>query len=153
MAVRSIPEITVVHVGRALTPAMERRARQEMAINPRYRWVGERSPGATLKIIASSWLLVLSSRIEGGANVLSEALVARTPIVASRIPSSVGVLGEDFAGFFPVGDTRALERLLRRALSDARFYRSLRAARRRPRFLPARERAAWRALLSELSRK
>lgn len=159
MAVRGIsvgsrpPPLEIVHVGRALSEGMERRAEREMGKNPRYEWLGERSPAATRRILAQSWLLVLSSRIEGGANVLSEALIARTPILASRIPSSVGILGSDFPGFFPVGDTGALRRLLERTLSDKPFYRSLlrAGAARRPRFHPARERDAWRALLAEFS--
>jgi putative glycosyltransferase (TIGR04348 family) len=156
-AARALPpssRIRIVHIGGALSEPMRVAAEREMARNPRYLWVGEKSPAATRRAIADAKLLVLSSRIEGGANVLSEALVARTPILASRIASSVGVLGADYPGFFPLGDTAALTRMLVRAESDPAFYRSLvrASARRRSRFLPSRERAAWRALLSELSR-
>lgn len=144
--------VRIVHVGRALTDEMGVRAEAEQRDNPRYVWLGERSPAATRTIVASSRLLVLSSIMEGGANVLSEALVARTPILSSRIPSSIGVLGRDHPGFFRVGDTRALARLIGRAEQDPRFYRSLVRAgdARRGLFRPARERAAWRALLAEV---
>jgi putative glycosyltransferase (TIGR04348 family) len=142
----------VVHVGRALDEGMRRRAEREQRENPRYVWLGERSPAATRGLIASARLMVLSSIMEGGANVLSEALVARTPILASRIPSSVGVLGADHPGFFRVGDTGALTRLIRRAETDPQFYRALVRAgdKRRPLFRPARERVAWRALIAEV---
>lgn len=155
-AVRALPEssrLRVVHVGLALSDSMRVAAEREMARNPRYVSRGELSPAAAKRAIADARLLVLSSRMEGGANVLSEALIARTPILASRIASSVGVLGASYPGFFPVADTAALRRLLLRAERDRAFYRSLveACARRRPRFLPARERAAWRALLAELS--
>jgi len=147
--------VRIVHVGRALSEQMRVRAEREQQENPRYVWVGERSPAATRAIIAASRLLVLSSVMEGGANVLSEALVARTPIVASRIPSSVGVLGRGHPGFFPAGDTRALARLLERAERDLAFVRALLRAgdARRALFRPARERAAWRALLAEVRRR
>ncbi len=156
LAARVLPpssRLRVVHLGGALTDSMRVAAEREMTRNPRYLWLGERSPAAAKRAIANARLLVLSSRMEGGANVLSEALIARTPILASRIASSVGVLGASYPGFFPVGDTAALARLLLRAERDSAFYRSLVAAsaERRPRFLPARERAAWRALLAELS--
>lgn len=156
LAARALPpssRIRVVHLGGALSEPMRVAAEREMRRNSRYAWLGERSPAATRRTIANAKLLVLSSHIEGGANVLSEALVARTPVLASRIISSVGVLGADYPGFFPVGDTRALTRMLARAETDAAFYRALvsASARRRPRFLPSRERAAWRALLAELS--
>jgi putative glycosyltransferase (TIGR04348 family) len=153
-AVRGLEDsnVRVVHVGRALDEDMRLRAEREQRENPRYAWLGERSPAATRGLIASARLMVLSSIMEGGANVLSEALVARTPILASRIPSSVGVLGADHPGFFRVGDTRALTRLIRRAETDPQFYRALVRAgdKRRPLFRPARERVAWRALLAEV---
>jgi len=76
------------------------------------------------------------------------------PVLASRIPGSVGLLGAGYPGYFPVRDTARLARLLRRAETDRRFYRELKAwcARLAPRFRPARERAAWKKLLSELRR-
>jgi len=156
-AARFLPadsRVRVVHVGGALSDEFRARAEREQRENPRYVWLGERSPAATRALIASSRLLVLSSVMEGGANVLSEALVARTPILASRIHSSVGILGAKHPGFFPVGDTRRLARLLARAEDDALFYRALVRAGDavRSRFRPARERAAWRALLAEVRR-
>ena len=102
--------------------------------------------------MASSHLMVLSSHLEGGANTISEALVDHVPVVASRIPGSIGLLGARYPGYFPVGDTRALADLLWRAESDPRFYAKLKAwcSRLVPVFDPARERAGWRRLLREL---
>jgi glycosyltransferase involved in cell wall biosynthesis len=73
---------------------------------------------------------VLSSRLEGGANVLSEAIVTSVPVIASRIPGTVGILGANYPGYFTVGDTRELMRLL---------------------FEPAREQNAWEELLGEIA--
>jgi putative glycosyltransferase (TIGR04348 family) len=154
MAVRSLPLsscIRVIHLGAALTHAMAVRARMEMQRNPRYRWLGEVPRAKTLRILARSRLLVLTSRLEGGANVVSEALAAGVPIVSSRIAGSVGILGSDYPGYFPVGDTRALAAMLGRAECDRRFYRSLKDhCRRQARLVtPARERRAWELLLRE----
>ncbi len=66
-------------------------------------------------------------RGEGGANVLSEALAASVPILATRIPGSVGILGPEYPGYFPVGDTEALAALLWRAETDRDFRAALRA--------------------------
>ena len=66
--------------------------------------------------------MVISSRLEGGANVVCEALRIGVPILASRIPGNVGLLGESYAGYFPVGDARALARLLD---NDKSFYEKL----------------------------
>jgi len=155
LAARLLPvdsRIRIRHAGAALEPGMATGARAEMRRNPRYRWLGSASHAAARHLIAGSRLLVLSSQLEGGANVISEAVVDGVPVLASRIPGSVGLLGRVYPGYFAVGDTRALARLLRRAETDARFYATLRAAcaRRARLFHPARERAAWKKLLGEL---
>ena len=157
LAARGLPagsRIRVLQVGRAMTPAMRRRARDEMQRNPRYRWLGDRPQGETRAILARCRLMVLSSRMEGGANVLSEALASGVPVVASRIPGSIGVLGAEYPGYFAVGATRALARLLRRAERDHAFYMCLaRACRRRARLVaPDAERRGWASLLGELRR-
>lgn len=97
--------------------------------------------------------MVLTSRMEGGANVLGEAIVSGTPVLSTRIPAALSALGDDYPGLFEIGDTRALATLLERAESDARFRTRLeRAVRARRRlFAPAAERAAWRSLLAELT--
>ncbi len=105
-------------------------------------------------MLARSRLLSLTSESEGGANVVSEALAASTPVLASRIAGTVGLLGEDYVGYFPVGDEAALARLLGRAETDADFYRTLCewCARLRPLVDPERERRSWAHLLRELGR-
>jgi glycosyltransferase involved in cell wall biosynthesis len=97
--------------------------------------------------------MVLSSLSEGGANVISEAVVGGVPILASRIDGNVGLLGGDYPGYFPVGDTKALARLLQRIETDPRFVARLRRAigRRAPLFRLTREVATWRRLLVEVS--
>ncbi len=155
MAVRRLPpasRIAVLHVGDALTGAMAERARREEARNSRYHWLGELARGQALEVLASSHLLALTSRMEGGANVISEAVVASVPVIASRIPGSVGLLGEEYPGYFPMGDTARLAALLRRVEQDRDFYGALRTWCNglRPLFEPDRELRAWRNLLAEL---
>ena len=157
LAVRRLPpesRIRVLHLGGAIDKRMASRAHLEMKVNPRYRWLGEQSQARVQHILARSALCVLSSKLEGGANVLSEAIVAGTPVLASRIPGSVGILGENYGGYFKVGDTEGLARLLDRAESDAAFLARLRSdcAKLKPLFNPARERAAWRRLIAECRR-
>jgi putative glycosyltransferase (TIGR04348 family) len=155
LALRLLPEwlpVRVTHAGQALSPSMEARARRAMARDGRYRWVGELPRGQARRLLARSHLLVLSSRMEGGANVVSEALVDHVPVLASRIPGSVGMLGARYPGFFPTGDTEALARLLRRSATDRGFYGRLETwcSGLAPQFEPGREREAWRGLLAEL---
>jgi hypothetical protein len=76
------------------------------------------------------------------------------PVIASRISGSIGVLGEEYPGYFPMGDTQALSDLLRHAETDAGFYESLISwsERRAALVNPANERRAWQDLLRELGR-
>lgn len=127
-AARHLPpssRIRIVQMGGALSANMAREARDWMQREPRYRWLGELAHGPALRRLARSRLMVISSRMEGGANVVSEALAARVPVIASRISGNIGMLGRDYAGYFPVEDDEALARLLWRAESDASFYRRL----------------------------
>jgi putative glycosyltransferase (TIGR04348 family) len=147
--------VRIVHAGRSLTPALAARARAEMARNSRYIWVGERSHTAARALLARCRLLILSSRMEGGANVIGEAAVCGVPVLSSRIDGSIGLLGRHYPGFFPVGDTKTLAALLRRAETNARFRESLRCETNRiaSLFRPARERRAWQSLIRELRPK
>jgi glycosyltransferase involved in cell wall biosynthesis len=158
LAARHLPaasRVRVVHLGRALLPALEARARREEAINPRYRWLGGRPHWQTRRLVAGSHLLSITSRMEGSSNVLGEALAqpVPTPVIATRIGGLIGTLGEDYPGYFAVGDTRGLAALLRRAETDGDYYAQLAAhcARAAPLVAPERERDAWRQLLAELA--
>ncbi|MFN2332385.1 MAG: selenoneine biosynthesis selenosugar synthase SenB [Halomonas sp.] len=128
-AVRDLPaqsRLRVVQLGGAHTPAWAEAARAEMAGNGRYRWLGDLPRWRVRQWMARARLMVISSRMEGGANVVSESCVAGLPVVASDIPGNRGLLGADYAGYFPVADTSALRELLRRAEAQPAFVERLR---------------------------
>jgi glycosyltransferase involved in cell wall biosynthesis len=91
--------------------------------------------------------------MEGGANSVCEALATGVPVIASDIPGNVGMLGRDYPGYYPVGDTEALAFLLEKAERDEDFYRSLKMACEARRHLvsPERERGALEALVTEVT--
>lgn len=134
----------VLHLGAALSSAMEREARRRMRREPRYRWLGGVPHPRALAWLARSHLLVVSSRMEGGANVIAEAARVGVPVLASRVEGNVGMLGRGHPGYFPLGDERALARLMLRAQQDRAFYLALgrSTASRRSRFAPSAERSA-----------
>jgi putative glycosyltransferase (TIGR04348 family) len=155
LAARRLPptsRIRVEHLGTAMSPGAARRARAEESVNPRYRWLGERPHSEVGARLARARLMVISSRMEGGANVISEALAASVPVLASRIPGNVGLLGAAYPGYFERGDTRALAALLERAETDRVFYRrlALAVARRSHLASPDLELRKWRSLLRGL---
>jgi putative glycosyltransferase (TIGR04348 family) len=154
-AVRRLPPRSrwqVLHLGAALDPAAGARARAEAAGNPRYAWLGDRPRREALGLLAGSAALLVTSRLEGGSNAVSEAVAAGVPVISSRVDGSVGVLGEEYPGYFPPGDADALAATLLRLEDDPSFRSALAAgvARVRPLVEPGRERAAWRSLLAEL---
>jgi putative glycosyltransferase (TIGR04348 family) len=156
LALRLFPsssKICVLHAGKALSDAMADRGRSLMRREPRYHWLGEIPRWKARRLLARSRLLVLSSRMEGGANVISEAVVDGIPILVSRISGNIGLLGPRYPGYFPVADTKALARLMHRAETDAEFYARLVQAidQLKPLFEPKREQEDWKALLRELS--
>lgn len=135
-----------------MSEAMAARASREMLANQRYEWLGEKSRSQVRRIMEKSRLCVISSRLEGGANVLSEAIVASLPVLASRIDGNVGILGTDYPGYFEVGDTKELVRLLTRAETSAQYLTELRRWVKNLAFLfkPAREQRALADLIDEL---
>jgi len=145
--------IQVVHLGGVREPEMAERARQEMAINLRYRWLGEVPRPEALRVLARSRLLALTSKHEGGANAISEAVAASVPVISSRIPGSLGLLGPDYPGYFTPGNTVELACLLCRAETEPSLLDNL--ARRvtglRAQFDPGLERDRWRSLLAEIA--
>jgi putative glycosyltransferase (TIGR04348 family) len=145
-------DFEVVQVGGALDPAMVGLAKRWTKQESHYRWTGSVPHGEALRWIARSHLLVVSSVMEGGANVICEAARIGTPVLASRVSGNVGMLGADYPGHFPLFDERGLARLIERAATDAAWYRGLRRAlaARRPLFAPAAERKALRGVIEEL---
>jgi putative glycosyltransferase (TIGR04348 family) len=142
--------IRVLHVGEALTHEMAEEAERCRRFR-RWKWLGMRSHSETRRLIAGCRLLVQSSRMEGGANTIVEAVTAGVPVLSSDISGNIGMLGEDYSGYYPFGDSRALAELMSRAETDADFYSGLASlcGKRAPLFEPARERAAVQNLVDE----
>lgn len=153
-AARLVPaesSLRVLHLGNALSEDLAEEAWREERENPRYRWLGGRPRDEALRLLAGTALLSLTSHLEGGANVISESIVLGVPVVCSAVAGNLGLLGADYPGTFPVGDTAALAGLLWRVESDSRFRAELRRRCHdlRPLFDPAVERQRWADLLAE----
>lgn len=152
-AARLVPaasKLNVRHLGKAHSAKWAAQAKSEMAANPRYNWMGEVAGWQVRQEYAKTHLMVISSNQEGGANVVSEAIVAGVPIIASNIDGNVGLLGKDYPGYYPVRDEHTLAKILYRAETDPEFMVSLQThcERLRPLFTPASEAKAWREILT-----
>ena len=139
--------VRLTHIGNALDDEYLQAAQtlqaQAWPRGQRYVWLANLPHAETRRRIARAQALVISSVMEGGANVIIEAVASGVPVLASRIPGNVGMLGRDYEGYFAPGDPAQLAGLLERASRDADFLSRLRqqCARRAPLFAPARERA------------
>ncbi len=144
--------LRVVQLGRAGDADWRKRIERECRENPRLVWRGEVPGWAVRRQYARSHAMVISSVMEGGANVVSEAIVCGLPVIASDIEGNVGLLGEDYEGYYPVGDEAALARVLERAETAPAFLKRLAAQCRtkRAQFTPAREKSDWKKLLREM---
>jgi putative glycosyltransferase (TIGR04348 family) len=140
----SAPGLRFVQVGGVLEDSLGREAEDTAARCGRYRWLGEMAHDATRALLQQSRLLVVPSVMEGGANVIVEAVTAGVPVLASDISGNRGMLGNDYAGYFPVGDAAALARMVEQAATRPGFEQLLRdqCGARMPLFAPEREKAA-----------
>ena len=144
--------IRIRHIGEALDPELGAQARALAAREPRYEYLGALPRARTRTAIARANLLVHPSKMEGGANVVVEAVMSSTPVLASGIPGNIGMLGRGYPGYFRVGDASDLARHLVQACDDPRYLAALRraCAERRALFAPAAEARAIRALARSL---
>lgn len=144
--------IRATHIGGAIEPQLGRQAQALQASHAGYRWLGNLPHARARRLLARSDLMVIASRMEGGANVIIEAVASGVPVLASDIPGNRGMLGNDYAGYFPVGDSAALARLIERCAGDDGYLALLhgQCAARAPLFTPQREQAALLQLMDNL---
>lgn len=146
------PAIRFTQVGAALDPQLGRQAQQTQQALPNYRWLGALPHAAARQHLKRQHLMVIASALEGGANVICEAVTSGVAVAASDIDGNRGMLGDDYDGYFPLGDSGALARLIERAAAEPAFYQRLRrqCAARAPLFAPAREQSLLLQLMDNL---
>lgn len=118
-------KLKVIHLGQAMSSSMQEQALYFNKSLPRYHWLGELSHAQTMQYLSRSHVMVISSEMEGGAHVVSEAIAIGVPVIASAIPGNQGLLGDGYSGYFPVGDENALRQMLLKAEFDLDFYHTL----------------------------
>ncbi len=145
-------DIKLDHVGGALDQGLAQLAEATARACPHYRWLGALPHPDTLRRIQRAHVAINASSMEGGAHTVLEAVRAGTPVLASRIPGNVGMLGADYAGYFGCGDPEALARLLQRCRDERGLLPTLRrqCRARASLFEPRRERTALRRLVLRL---
>lgn len=104
------------------------RASADEKLPGRVHWLGRRPIGEIPALMAGADCLVLPSRYDGWGAVVSEALMAGTPVICSDACGAAGaVRASGSGGVFLSGDAAALALLLRQAISRGRQTRERRA--------------------------
>ena len=147
-------DIRIDLIGTGLDASLADAARRTQLASPSFRWLGARPHLETRQRIQRAHLLVNSSRMEGGAHVILEAVQSGTAVLASRIDGNVGMLGEAYEGYFEVGDDAGLAGLIERARDDLPLLARLRAQgeQRSALFAPAAEQRRLLELISSALR-
>jgi len=120
-------QVRLAHIGRALDPSLGAQAEATQAAHQHYRWLGDMPHATTRQRLKRSQLMVITSKMEGGANVIIEAVTSGVPVLASDISGNRGMLGAGYPGYFPGGDATKLAELIDRAATDGEFYGQLQA--------------------------
>lgn len=154
-ALRHLPpasRIRLTQIGSALDPDLRGLMDVMLQEEPRLAWLGMLDHARTRQRLKRAHLMVLASRMEGGAHVIIEAVTSGVPVIASRVRGNIGMLGEDYAGYFEFGDAKGCARLMRRAETESAFLARLmrQCDRRRRLFHPAREARELRTVVERL---
>ena len=153
LALPSDSRIRIDHYGMELDQELTAQAHAATLMqHSRYRWLSSVPHDDIMDAISSADLLINTSIFEGGANAVCEAVALRTPVLATRIPGNVGILGSDYPGLYPAGDAKSLTTLLNRCEQSGEFFDSLktRCVELAPLFSPEYESRLWVDLVNEL---
>lgn len=140
---RRDPRVAFVHCGDALDGDLAEEFRRRAAGEPWIRSLGALPFRRMASAYAGASVVLNTSRSEGFANVLPEAMLAARPILASAVPSNAEAIRDGRTGLlYAPGDGEAFLRAAARLLRDGALRRRLGAAARREargRFSPAAE--------------
>ncbi len=145
-------EVELVLLGNVVDAEMLEIGEEWCRRESRFRWFRGVEHVDALRWVRRSLVTVNSSLAEGGANSVGESIVLGVPVLATRVEGNVGMLGEDYEGYFGVGDVGELAALMKRVLVDAVFLSRLReqVGVRAGLLRPEREKLGWMQLLENI---
>jgi len=125
------------------------KAREKMLEDERFEYLGTQDYADTIAWMSRSVATINTSLAEGGANSVGESIVLGVPVLASRIEGNIGMLGEDYAGYFSADSATELGELMHRVCSDEVFLAKLeqQVQQRSKKYSRENERKGWLALL------
>lgn len=140
---RGDPRVAFVHCGESLDPSLEEALRARAAAEPWVRTLGAVPYRRMGSVYAGASVVLNTSRSEGYANVLPEAMAAGRPLLAADIPANAETVVRGRTGLlYRAGDADSFLRAAGRLLRNGDLRRRLGAAARkeaRARFSPEAE--------------
>ena len=138
-------------LGAALDPKMAQLANTWQNQDERFQWLDNTSYPQAISWMRQVDYTLNSSHSEGGSNAIAESVMLGTPVLASRIEGNIGLLEEDYLGYFEPDSTTSLAKLIDRALNESDFKSTLKSQTRRlqAKFLPNNELQAWLNILNK----
>lgn len=118
-------KLKITHIGYCLDEELGSELTQENKSNIRYEWVGGLSKLEAMTILSESHVLLITSQHEGAGRVVGEAIQLGVPIISTNNLGVTGILGDDYEGYYPVGDAKALSDILTKAEEDKEFLAQL----------------------------
>lgn len=137
-------------LGAALDPVMAQQANNWHNHDARFEWLDNVPYQEALSWMRQVDYTLNTSHSEGGSNAVSESIMLGTPVLASRIEGNVGLLEDDYLGYFEPDNAQSLADLLQRAITDSNFKDQLheQTLALQSKFLPEKEVAGWLSLIT-----
>lgn len=157
MAVESLQllegSVRLVLLGKEVDLGSDEISRKWQAKDPRFQWLGGVPYAETLQWMQRSVATINTSLAEGGANSVGESIVLGVPVLASRVEGNVGMLGDDYAGYFSADSEQELADLMHRVIHDSDFLEKLRqqVRVRSEKFLRENEKQDWMNVIQKIS--
>ena len=146
-------KIKIIHIGYCLERNLGVILSKESESNERYNWIGGLNELDTRETLSQSDVLLITSIDEGAGRVVGEAIELGVPIISTRNSGVLGLLGDNYEGYYPVSDSNLLSKMLMRAESDPNFLQSLyeQCQSKAHLFSPEVEKQSWSQLISKIS--
>ncbi|MFC5050629.1 glycosyltransferase [Rubritalea spongiae] len=132
-------------LGAALDPQMAEQANHWQTIDRRFQWLNTLPYPETLSWMRQVDFTINTSHSEGGSNAVAESIALGTPVLASRIEGNLGLLEDNYLGYFEPDSPQSLADLLALALSDPDLQAQLHTQTQnlQHKFLPEKEIQGW----------
>jgi len=124
-------------------------ARKLNQSDSRFEWLGEQNYEQTLTWMKRSLATINTSIAEGGANSIGESIALGRPVLATRIEGNVGMLGENYDGYFAPDSPAELASLIKKICHDKSYQAHLeqQVLDQSAKYSRENERKGWLALL------